>query len=509
MNVLFIFPNIDIGGYKPIGISSLISVTKQLRHKVKLFDTSFYDTGKLISNSVFLNSKQAGEEVLNFIPVDLSKYGIIKKDTDVEKIFFGLVKDFKPDVIALSIFSQEFTLGMHLLKIAKKINPGLLTVVGGIHCYADPEGVIHNEHVDLMCIGEGENVFRNLLLKLEAHEDYTDIKGLWSKKNGTISKNMPDGYIELNRLPFLDYDEYDDRQFIRAFNGKAYRSADICFTRGCFEHCIYCLYDRIYQTYNSCKIRRYDTDRFIAELDYLVKKHDLNFIRFQDSSFLNISESCLKEFSERYRKTVNLPFVIDSTPQNITESKVRLLKEMNCQSISIGVETGNEPDRREYLNKKVTNKQIVDAFHTVHKFNIRTVGFILLGFPFETRESVFETIELVRQAKISAPNLGFVYPFKSTKLREIVIKSGLFDPNTEINNAPQYSRDYPAIRNQNISIDEYRGMYRVFLFYCKFPKEYYADIRIAERFDTNGNAMYKKLKDLFIEKNLFNNYLEN
>jgi B12 binding domain len=148
MNVLFIFPNIDIAGYKPIGISSLIAVAKKLKHKVKLFDTSFYNVKELSSNVVFLNSKQAGEEVLNFIPVDLSKYNIDKKNGDLNSSFVNLINDFKPDVVALSIFSQEYALGMSLLKMAKDLKNDFLTVVGGIHCYTDPEEVINNEFVN-------------------------------------------------------------------------------------------------------------------------------------------------------------------------------------------------------------------------------------------------------------------------------------------------------------------------------------------------------------------------
>ena len=89
----------------------------------------------------------------------------------------------------------------------------------------------------------------------------------------------------------------------------------------------------------------------------------------------------------------------------------------------------------------------------------------------------------------------------------MVIKAGLFDENIETNNSPQYSRNYPAIKNLNISEKEYRGIYRTFLFYCKFPEKYYNDIIVAEKFDDKGNAMYKKLKDLYFEKNLFNDYL--
>ncbi len=508
MNILFVFPNIDVPGYKPIGLSSLIAVAKKLGHKVRLFDTSFFDLEELTYNKVFVNTKQAGEEVLNFIPVDLSDYNTSKKKVDLDLIFRKELEVFQPDLVALSIFSQEYGLGMHLLEVVKKTDPGIRTIVGGIHCYADPESVISNPNVDFMCLGEGEQAFKELLGCFESGNGTGNIAGLWVREGLVIKRNPTNGYLDLNRLPFLDYDEYDSRQFLRVFNGKVYKSADISLTRGCFERCIYCLYDKIYEVYNnSCQIRHYDIDRFIAELKYLVQRHNINFIRFQDSSFLGVSNVFLEAFAKEYKQEIGLPFVIDSTPQAVTPERIRCLKEMNCQSISIGIETGNEQFRLKYLNKKATNKVIINAFHTVQKFNIRTVGFILIGFPFETREYIFETIELIRQTRLSSPNLGFVYPFKGSKLREMVLKEGLFDESIEINNTPQYSRDCPMIRNPQITKDEYRGIYRTFLFYCKFPKEYYPDISIAERFDQEGNAMYKKLRELFVEKNLYNEYL--
>lgn len=507
MNIMFIFPNIDIAGYKLLGISSLISIAKHLNHKVRLFDTSFYNVKEICSNKIFLNSKQAGEEVLNFIPVDLTKYNIIKESVDLKSIFISVLKNFNPDLIALSIFSQEYGLGMYLLKIAKEIKPEVLTIVGGVHCYADPESVINNENVDLMCMGEGEILFENLLRSLDANTDYRHIRGLWSKRDGRVITPPLDNYVNLNLLPYLDYGEYDDRQFIRAFNGKVYRSADVCLTRGCFEKCIYCLHDKIYQTYDSCVIRKYDIDRSIAELKYLVKKHNLNFIRFHDSTFLSINEKYLAEFSRKYKDEIRLPFVIDSMPQSVTYNKIKCLKEMNCQSISIGIETGNEEYRIKYLNKTATNKQIINAFKIIHKFNIRTVGFIMLGFPYETRGLIFETIRLIRKTNLSSPCPGFVYPFKGSVLREKVVRDGFFDESIEINNTSQNSRDNPAIKNPNISEEEYRGIYRTFLLYCKFPEKYYKDISIAENFDAKGNAMYEKLKDLFVEKKLYNRYL--
>ena len=45
MKILFIWPNKDVFGYKPIGISLLASILKKGGHQVELFDTTFIDLG--------------------------------------------------------------------------------------------------------------------------------------------------------------------------------------------------------------------------------------------------------------------------------------------------------------------------------------------------------------------------------------------------------------------------------------------------------------------------------
>ncbi|SVB39342.1 uncharacterized protein METZ01_LOCUS192196 [marine metagenome] len=507
MRILFINPNLDTGGFKPLAISVLSAMAKEAGHTVDIFDTSFFNVEDYSFNRVHVDSQQAGEEVLNFIPVDYSAWNLVEVDVDLETVFTNHVRSFSPDLIALTIFSQEYALGMELLKMAKEVDSGVTTIVGGVHCYGDPQGVIANDCVDFLCMGEGEALFSKFMKGLETgHISGDQIEGLWWKdQNGEVHKSEVGPYTELDTIPYLNYEEFDDRLFYRPFNGKMYRSADHVLTRGCFERCTYCLFDKMYDTYgNSKSIRKYSIDRSISELEYLVDKHNLEFIRFHDADFLHVSPKYLREYATEYARQIGLPFVIDATPQMVSKEKVRCLKEMNCQSISVGVETGNEELRLNTLNKKATNENILNAFHIINSFDIRTVSFILLGFPFETRQYYYETIELIREARVDCPNVGFVYPFKGSALRETSIRDGHFDPTIEINGAPQYARNYPIIKNPDITVDEYKGLYRTFMFYCKFPKSYYPDIRVAERLDEAGNEMYAKLRKEYEDQELFN-----
>ena len=106
----------------------------------------------------------------------------------------------------------------------------------------------------------------------------------------------------------------------------------------------------------------------------------------------------------------------------------------------------------------------------------------------------------MREAQVHSPSIGFVYPFKGTALREQVIREKLFNPAIEEYGTAQWKRNHPVIKNDNITIEEYEGIFRTFILYCKFPKRYWSDLRIAEKKTDVGNRMFEKLKEIYYEE---------
>jgi anaerobic magnesium-protoporphyrin IX monomethyl ester cyclase len=501
MRILFVFPNIGDGGYKLVGVSTLSALAKKAGHETALFDTSFMDTSSISKVKHFKSNNSIGEEILNFKPIKDTQVHD-KHKVDLKSTFLSKVVSFKPDILAVSCLSTEWYLSQLILDFTKEFDPSIFTIVGGRHCIADPEGTIAHPTVDAICVGEGELAFMRLLEALEKGEVDYSIPGLRIKsKDGSIHQNSPKGYLlELDDLPYLDNEIYQEGQFYRPFYGKLWRSLDFNLMRGCNEFCNYCQMPKMYEFYGGDRtIRRYSIDRAIEEFVWQKNKWDLDFLRFHDESFLIVSTQYLKEFGDKYSKEVELPFVIDVSPLTVTAEKARALKEMGCVSASMGFETGNEEFRKDQ-NKAVSSKQALKSFHALADVKIRTVSFNMLGFPGETRDLIFDTIAFMRAAKVHSPSINFVYPFKGTALREQVVREKLFDPATEEYGTAQWSRDFPAIHNPNISPEEYAGIFRTFLFYCKMPKKYWGDVKMAEKFTDHGNAMFKKMREVYMNE---------
>ena len=242
-------------------------------------------------------------------------------------------------------------------------------------------------------------------------------------------------------------------------------------------------------------MRRYGNRRIIDELKYLKNKFCLEFIKFHDEDFLLRPEEGLRELSDMYSQEVNIPFVIETNPASVTKEKVKILKQMNCVSASIAIETGDPGLRKNILKRVDSEEDVVMAFTLFKDAGIRTTSFNLFGIPFETRMTYRKTVELNRLADVQYPSGGFFYPFEGTQLRDISIKKGFFNPNNE--ETIVYTREKPALHFKDFSEQELIQMVNVFVLYVKLPEDYQPFIRRSEIQDAVGMELRKELLGIY------------
>jgi len=231
-------------------------------------------------------------------------------------------------------------------------------------------------------------------------------------------------------------------------------------------------------------------------LKHTIKQLDINFLLFLSETFSAMPTKKFKEFSERYKQEINLPFSCQSRLDTLTEGKTKLLADMGCKTVAVGVEHGSEKIRDELLNKKLSNKQIINAFKELAKYDIIPGINNMIGLPDETRENVFETIMLNREISQilkgkHTMNVFTFIPFSGTKLRNDCITKGYITGKEDI---PLSFFDRSLLTMPSMNKDEIHGLEKTFVLYTLLPKLYYSDIKIAE---TDSN-MYEKLMKIKI-----------
>ena len=299
-----------------------------------------------------------------------------------------------------------------------------------IHATLAPEQVLRHREVKAVCIGEGEQALVALLDSYKEGLFDTGTGGFWFRGNGGIIRNRPFPPLEFDATtPFPDWSIYGDNHFIFPFEGKLYRRGSVALSRGCPYACSYCVNDFFRNRTDTGQghIRRKEVDYAIAELAYLKKTHRLEFLRFWDETFLSMPLKYLEAFAQAYRDRIDLPFTIETTADSVTRRKAAILKEMGCRSVSIGVETSNEDQRRSLLKKNITNAQYKEAFGVLTELGLRKVANFMFLLPHQSIEDMYRCILLCAEWQVESPSPRFFYPYKGTALRDYCMNAGLLN----------------------------------------------------------------------------------
>ena len=199
MKVLLIYPNTMASALVPNNLSQLSACLKEKGFEVELFDTTFYRTEDI-------SFEQKRVELLQINPFNYADKGILFKDADIYEDLVKKVSGFKPDLIGITLVEDTWEQAKSLLEKIRNFN--IPIIAGGVFVTADPEEVISNEAIGIICLGEGEEALVELCQKMSKGEDFSAVKNLWVKKEGKIIKNTLRPLTDINNLPYTDYDIY-------------------------------------------------------------------------------------------------------------------------------------------------------------------------------------------------------------------------------------------------------------------------------------------------------------
>jgi radical SAM superfamily enzyme YgiQ (UPF0313 family) len=114
---------------------------------------------------------------LEYVAAGLDGHDVRILDLIVERGFERRLREFQPDVIGTSSYVTGVNEVKKLCRIAKRWNPRVWTVVGGVHAAKAPEDFADHA-VDCIVLGDGTTVMPELLDAFESGRLLDDIPGL-------------------------------------------------------------------------------------------------------------------------------------------------------------------------------------------------------------------------------------------------------------------------------------------------------------------------------------------
>ncbi len=360
------------------------------------------------------------------------------------------------DVVGVTSSSANFHLATSLIREVLRVR-NLPVFVGGIHATLAPEEVAAIEGITGLCRGEAEEGFTRVVDSLAAGALVTDVPGFWFKKDSTWIKNPPGAPTSLEELPFPDRDIFDYSRILTA-HAKII-GAEFLAGRGCPYSCTYCSLPslrRLYTPYSF--IRRRSVESLMAEIELVTTDYRVEMLGFHDDIF-TLDKGWLVSFCSVYASRVRIPFWCNTRVGCITEEDARMLKEAGCVRVHMAIESGSERIREEVLNRRISNEAIIATFAFVRKAGLKTLAFNMIGLPFETEQTMLETIALNRRIRPDWIHLTMFRPFPGTPLYDICQQHGWIRNVADAH----YYQDEPSLEQPQLPREMLLHYYRHFV----------------------------------------------
>ena len=325
------------------------------------------------------------------------------------------IRKEKPDLIGLSVLSFNYREALMIARFIKR-QMAVPIIFGGVHVILSPQEVIRHKEVDIVCTGEGEEVIKELL---DNNLQCNNIEGIWYKAKGKIIKNKPRQLIQnLDLLAFPDFNDFDMQRYFFINNNHL----PIMASRGCPYSCSYCSNHALKETLKGTYVRFRSAENVMKEIDLRMNQYygkGLKYLYFFDDTF-TLNKKFVLKFCRRFKEKgyhKKIKWNVNVRANLVSDELLHVMKDAGCYQVRMGVETGNEDIRNKVYVRNMTNQQIYDAFHVIHRNKLQLRLYFMVGAPDETLKMMNESLQMAQQSYADEIFFGILYPLPGTAIR--------------------------------------------------------------------------------------------
>ena len=351
----------------------------------------------------------------------------------------------QPDMVGMTSTTLTYKSALRIAEIAKEVLPNCLTVLGGCHVtFWDVEALQECPYLDVVVRKEGENTIVELVERLEAGKDFHDILGVTCRKGEEIVRNPDRPYIEdLDSLPFPAHHLWPiDR--LRKYGNVIF---PLMTSRGCTFWCEFCSAVRMF----GRKFRMRSPKSVVDELEYLHNTYGADNFTFYDDSF-TVDQSRVEEICRDIEnRNLSIKWDCGTRVDMVTKDLLQKMKDAGCIAVWFGVEAGSQRVI-DAMGKGFTPNRTKKAFKLAKEAGLMTIASVVFGFPGETRETAWETINLVEE--INPDDVGYYIatPYPGTPMADYVKKMGWL----RVTDFDKYDTATPIFELPTLSMQELR-----------------------------------------------------
>ncbi|MFO7964939.1 MAG: radical SAM protein [Desulfobacterales bacterium] len=342
---------------------------------------------------------------------------------DYPDMLRGAIMEFEPEVIGVSLrnIDDQTSKGtVFLVPPVKKTvevckeHSHAPVVLGGAGFSIFPESALAYTGADMGIRGEGEGAFVMLLDRLSSGEDPSDVPGLYQPGKKPLHPPLLPQTLDAYPMPLpwvhleIPRDAPDAPVWV-----------PIQTRRGCPMDCSYCSTAAI----EGRRLRKFSPEKVIRTIEAYVDAGVRHFF-FVDNTF-NLPPSYAEEICDRIiSQRLNIRSRCIIYPYMVERRLAEKMAEAGFREVSLGFESGSETVLK-CFNKKFSIEDIRTISKLFHACGIFQMGFLMLGGPGETRETVLESLRLMDELPLDMVKITVgirIYPH--TELAEKAIREG-------------------------------------------------------------------------------------
>ncbi len=285
--------------------------------------------------------------------------------------------------------------------------------------------------IDFGLCGEGELAFTQILSQFPKIQS---VPGVIRRKDEEIIYNPNGPFISMDEIPQIDTKSFSPKDYTA---GNLYvASMGIEGKRGCDLKCGYCLYPSL----GGSRMRLRSPVIIADEMEQLHKEFDIKLFHFTDPVLnrpIEHFEGICKEILKRKLKVVSWTgFFREDT---FTEHNADLAQKAGLVACYFSSDALTSHGLS-LLGKALTKEDILRASEITVKYNILTMCHFLVNLPFETKQHMEESEEMMDRildihsvcGNLGAVILNTVRLYPGARLTDRLIKSRLIDPDIDL-----------------------------------------------------------------------------
>lgn len=390
------------------------------------------------------------EKGANFLLVDANAAGM-----DDEAIV-SLVEKAGPALVGFSVMTSMVVSARRIAEKIRSLPAPPLVVFGGPHPTVRPEETLRTWGADLCVRGEGELTIAELsALRKQGPGEWGAIKGLSFINDGEVVHTQDRPLIEnLDTVPYPAYHLLPMEKYTTLHTGKKL-FAPLMTSRGCPGRCMFC---------SRCvfgrRVRYRSIPNILGEIRMLLDNFVVDEISVLDDAFISDRERIIELCRAIRSNGLEFAWRLGNGARvdQVEEEVLSEMKAAGCYEVAFGVESGDDGVLRK-IGKEITTDQVRRAFGAAQKVGLDTIGFFMLGHPFDTVETMEKTIDFAMELKPTFAQFCMSTPLPGTALWSWVERRGKSLIDGDVTRL-DFLGGTPHFETENFSREEATAMYR-------------------------------------------------